>query len=52
MILVDGQMHVYNLFVDRFCLKPFIVQGANNEKQFTQEAKNREPSINQMTKDK
>ena len=36
MILVDGQMKVPNLFVDRFCLKPFAVWGADSREQFTQ----------------
>ena len=35
-ILVDDQMQVRNLFVDRFCFKPLTIQEANSQEQFTQ----------------
>ena len=35
-ILVDDQMQVHNLFIDRFCLRPLAIWRANSQKQFTQ----------------
>ena len=42
MIVGDNQMWVRNLFVDRFCLGPLTVQGANGQEDLY-EQNNREP---------
>ena len=48
-ILIDDQMQVHNLFIDRFCLRPLKVQRANSQEQFTQ-ARSTNRSTNQLTK--